>query len=132
MTSVEIPISFVRQYTGPFDVTSVFASLSDLNDYIESDPTTYAGQIVSVSSGDDVGIYIVSENADDVIKQASSLETYTQTEVNSKITEVNAKIAEINNKIAEINNNLDSYIETEVTLNQNGVPVTGKMLFKAD
>lgn len=132
MTSVEIPISFVRQYTGPFDVTSVFATLSDLTDYIASDPTTYAGQIVSVSSGDDAGIYIVSENADEAIKQASSLETYTQVEVNAKIAEVNAKIAEVNTKIAEINNGLDGYVETIVTLNQNGVPVTGKMLFKAD
>jgi hypothetical protein len=118
MTSVEIPISFVRQYTGPFDVTSVFASLSDLNAYIASDPTSYAGQIVSVSSGVDAGIYIVSENNDVAIKQATSLESYTQTEVNAKITEVN--------------NMLAGYVQTTVTLNQNGVPVTGKILFKAD
>jgi len=125
MTSVEIPISFVRQYTGPFDVTSVFASLSDLNAYIASDPTSYAGQIVSVSSGVDAGIYIVSENNDVAIKQATSLESYTQTEVNAKITEVNAKITEVNNMLA-------GYVQTTVTLNQNGVPVTGKILFKAD
>ena len=70
--SLDFPLSFIRQYPGPLDTTAVFLSLAELNAYILNNSTAYAGQVVSVSSGSDAGIYIISENIDSVSKQASS------------------------------------------------------------
>ena len=72
MSTVEFPLSFVRQYDGPLDASAVFSTLFDLNTYVSSDPTAYAGQVVSVSTGVDAGVYIISENVDSVQKQVTN------------------------------------------------------------
>jgi hypothetical protein len=73
MASVEFPLSFTRQYVGPLDTTAVFATKAELVTYVTSDPTiAYAGQAVSVSTGADAGIYIISENVDSVQRQVGS------------------------------------------------------------
>ena len=58
MASIEFPLSFKRQFSGPLDESSVYATLSELNDYITNDPSAYDGQLLSVSSGTDEGVYI--------------------------------------------------------------------------
>ena len=118
MQSIEFPLSFLRQYAGPLEASSVFSTLAELNTYIASNPTAYAGQVVSVSNGSDSGIYVISQNIDAVIKQASANNTYTKTEVDDKVAQVNAVP--------------NGYVETNVTICQNGSPVTGTILFKAN
>ena len=71
MSSIEFPLSFIRQYNGPLDSSAVFSSLSSLNEYVLSDAIAYAGQIVSISGGSDAGIYRISENVDAIIKYAT-------------------------------------------------------------
>jgi len=62
MASIEFPLSFTRQYSGPLDTTGVFETLVDLNTYIASNPIAYAGQIVSVSA--DGTLYIIMDDPD--------------------------------------------------------------------
>ena len=70
MASIEFPLSFIRQYTGPLDASTVFSSLTDLNVYIANNPIAYAGQVVSVSAGSDAGVYTIADNTG--IKLATS------------------------------------------------------------
>ena len=95
MASIEFPLSFTRQYSGPLDTTGVFETLVDLNTYIASNPIAYAGQIVSVSA--DGTLYIIMDDPDspgtlilntavdqdELDLKADKSTTYTETEVNT-------------------------------------------------
>ena len=62
MASIEFPLSFTRQFVGPLDTSSVYDSLIDLQDYVNNNPIAYLGQVLSIASGDDAGIYIVGDD----------------------------------------------------------------------
>jgi hypothetical protein len=93
MASIEFPLSFTRQYSGPLDTTEVFDTLADLNTYIASNPIAYAGQIVSISA--DGTLYIIMDDPDSpgtlilntavdqdgLDLKADKSTTYTETEV---------------------------------------------------
>jgi hypothetical protein len=98
MASIEFPLSFTRQYSGPLDTTAVFDTLADLNTYIASNPIAYAGQIVSVSA--DGTLYIIMDDPDSpgtlilntavdqdgLDLKADKSTTYTETEVDNLLT----------------------------------------------
>jgi len=65
MATVEFPLQFKRQYQGPIDVSSVHQSLAEVLDYINNDPTAYAGQVLAITPSDsnpDGGLYMVKED----------------------------------------------------------------------
>ncbi len=65
MATVEFPLQFKRQYQGPIDVSSVHESLAEVLDYINNDPTAYAGQVLAIKPSDsnpDGGLYMVKED----------------------------------------------------------------------
>lgn len=49
MASIEFPLSFTRQYSGPLDPSLVFPNLTQLMMYT-AEPEAYAGQIVAVNN----------------------------------------------------------------------------------
>jgi len=61
MASIEFPLSFTRQYSGPLDTTEVFDTLVDLNTYIASNPIAYDGQVVSVIEGT-TKVYLIADD----------------------------------------------------------------------
>jgi hypothetical protein len=61
MASIEFPLSFTRQYSGPLDTTEVFDTLVDLNTYIASNPIAYDGQVVSVIDGT-TKVYLIADD----------------------------------------------------------------------
>jgi len=65
MATVEFPLQFKRQYQGPIDVSSVHESLSEVLEYINNDPTAYAGQVLAITPSEshpDGGLYMVKED----------------------------------------------------------------------
>ena len=63
MPSIEFPLSFKRQFTGPLDESSVYSTLADLNNYVDNDPIAYVGQVLAVSSGSDAGLYLITDDS---------------------------------------------------------------------
>ena len=61
MASIEFPLSFTRQFVGPLDTSAVYSSLLDLQEYVNNSPIAYIGQVISIASGDDAGIYIIGD-----------------------------------------------------------------------
>ena len=62
MASIEFPLSFTRQFVGPLDTSAVYSSLLDLQEYVNNSPIAYIGQVISIASGDDAGIYIIGDD----------------------------------------------------------------------
>lgn len=63
MSSFDIPVEFRRIYKGPLDPTTVFHSLTELNNYL-IDPVRYAGQIATLIGTGTVQIYQLNSTED--------------------------------------------------------------------
>ena len=132
MASIEFPLSFTRQYSGPLDTTAVFDTLADLNTYIASNPIAYDGQLVSVIDGtrraylisDDPanpGTLILTGGASlgELDLKADKATTYTESEVNTLLDDKADKSntyteTEVDNLLTGKADKSTTYTETEV------------------
>ena len=118
MATVEFPLQFKRQYQGPIDVSSVHQTMADLLDYINNDPTAFAGQIVAIpaGAGSDGGLYMVKVEGEvkSLIQLASEEGTalsYTQAELDTAL----AGKSDVGHTHVEADiTDLDKYTQAEV------------------
>lgn len=83
--SFDLPVPFQRIYKGALDPTTIFTSLEELDSYVSSNGSRYAGQIVSVVNSGTVTIYKI--NADE--------SSYTRIDVGLSVTSVNLKTGDV-------------------------------------
>lgn len=74
MASSDVPVKFRRIHKGPIDDSIVFTSLTDLNNYL-TNPTRYAGQLVSYVNSGVVQIFALSadENSWQLLKTSNDV-----------------------------------------------------------
>jgi hypothetical protein len=63
---MEFPMAMTRQGAFPLDSTSVFTSLGDAQNYAQSDPRAYVGQLISVIVDGESKTYEISNTNGDL------------------------------------------------------------------
>ena len=66
MSDIEFPLQFTRQYSGPLDSTSVFDTYSDLVTYVNTNGTSYPGQLVTVLATS--GTYVIGDDGSTILR----------------------------------------------------------------
>lgn len=82
-------VAFKRSNPLPIDSNSVFASTTELTNYLETNPVAYPGQVVAVATNDSVTVYGVKYNTTSAKLEPVALAT---SETSADISELQSKV----------------------------------------
>ena len=140
-TPIEFPLQFKRQYEGPLDQTSVYLTLADLQSYIDNDPTSYDGQLVSVAISDthtDGGLYIVTDDGSnkDLVKLVAgsgAAGQYTQAEIDTALAgKSDTTHTHVEADITDLDKYTQAEVDTALALKSDQTSVDTALALKSD